>query len=156
LGDLLRIMTMVVYFASLGLAAAVVVNLSIPVGVKLLIFIGAWWIFMFMQNLYRTLGGLQEHLGKIEYWTRMTFITVHIRNEDASLPSAMERVQAETTPVFDLAQSQEELDQIIWIIGGLVTLVVLGAALEYGWFGPTGENWTTAVWDWLHPPKPLP
>jgi hypothetical protein len=133
----------------LAAAIAITLNLPLPFGARLLLLgMGLWGYW-----LLRALEEIQDRLKQQEFWTRLAFITLHIRNEADGLLGARDRL------LSDFAEERSKAAIENWLGGGVITkwmsylislavlLVSLGAMLHFGLFGGVGLGWFSQF-DW--------
>src|SRR5208283_3334756 len=81
------------YPVAFAAAAAIILNLPLSSGVRFLIlFVGLWGYWMLVA-----VHDIQRRVERQGHWTRLIFITTHIRNETAGLPGALDRLKSDVT-----------------------------------------------------------
>jgi hypothetical protein len=126
-------------FVVAGIVAAIL-NLHIDGGMRFLLLVLVFWGYATLKQL-NELGRQAEQL---KYWIRLTFITVHLRNEADSLPAANDRLREDLETDNRRARTDKELSSDAnWIYPTFVAvfLIVLGAMLNYQLFGDFGGEW---------------
>ncbi len=128
---------------------AAILNLPISGAAR---FLGLVIVFAISMAFYG-IGELDKRLGRIEYWTRLSFIAIHIRNETDGLTPASKRLEEDLA----LERENDEIRKTLsgssttaTIIYGTMAIVFLGLValfLRSGWFGDfsipltTKEQW---------------
>jgi len=106
-------------------------------------------------SLVSAVGKLRVQLGRIEYWSRLAYVTLHIRNEKDDLTPAIERVQTDlaeerTNKRWLRAMSGGSSTSLLVYGGGLLVflvffLIALSLILHYRIFGEMGADFLSST-----------
>jgi hypothetical protein len=132
---LMALVSLVLQSAVWAAAAAAIANLPQPLSVRILI--GAFGVWCFW--LLHSLNEIHQTQRRTEFWTRLVFITAHLRNEADGLPAARSRL------ANDLEEERIEKSMSGGDIGALIGLgtiaVLFSLLLHFGVLGPVGSGW---------------
>lgn len=131
----------ILFVCAAAAGTAAILNLDISGPARFLILLAAVLAWL----LVIALGELSGQLGRLEYWLRLTFISVHLRNEADGLAAAHDRLN-------DDLSSEREQESFRRMITGPIGVVVYGGAaiifavaflviLQERWFGPFAIEW---------------
>ena len=118
---------------------ASIVNLPLSGAVRFLLVAAAIWAFRSLNAL----NMIRENQDKLIHWTRLTFITLHLRNEQDDLPAAMERLRGDKKLEREDRNAEGFAMLVVFVV---LPLVAVGVLLQFGVFGSVGEGWLTALW----------
>jgi hypothetical protein len=122
---------------------AAIMNLEISAAAKFLCVVGSICVIA----LFQALNSIEKQLIRCAYWTRLTFISTHIRNENDNLEPAMSRLADDL--VRDKYDNETELfaDRVTTAIVVASLLIVTPVILYFGLFGTTGQQAVRGFFD---------
>jgi len=146
---LLWLIALLVWAIAIAASAAAVVNLPLSLPYKILLLLIAWWGYVVAVHL----STISERLWKLEYWTRLVFITVHLRNEMDGIEPATKRLKSDLQEEKEMDEFKNSLSGLgtyknaAVIIGFIAVAITLGIILDHGLLGPVGEDWVQFLID---------
>jgi hypothetical protein len=125
--NLIRVLTFIVTGYGAPFLIAV---LDAPIVARLAA-IAVWlWLVVATRMAFQMMGEFAEQTQKHAYWARLTFITLHLRNEHEGLPPAKERLRSDMQEEEADKWARDALAGDVANAGaGLILFVQMGVAV---------------------------
>ncbi|MBY0430172.1 MAG: hypothetical protein K2Q10_03165 [Rhodospirillales bacterium] len=123
------------------IAVAIILNLPVSPEIRFLLLLAGIWALSVLQYF----KALNETMGQQLHFLRLTFITLHIRNERDGLELSRDRLALDQEIERDREECGKALSgpvgPIVEFGGWVVAAITLGAMLHLGVFGSVGVGW---------------
>jgi len=124
-----------------AISAAAALNLEVAWPYRILIVTAMGWAILMGVMVVQ----LCARIGRIEYWSRKTFVALRVSNEANDLRYPIERSEEyEQNIEFEREGWHPQaiaIDVIVYSAAIALFLALLGVVLNAGLVGPYGENW---------------
>lgn len=118
------------------LTLAAILNLEVSAAAKVLLLIGAYCVLA----LLLILQNVDQNLARAVYWTRLAFITLHIRNEEDQLEPAMDRLEQDLVGEGFRREAAAFAEYVVVAVVAASALLLTPVLLYHGVLGPTGQE----------------
>jgi len=118
-------------------AVAAIINLPTVLPIKLLALAAMGWGIWINHHL----ATIRNALGEVAYWSRFSCVALQIRNEHDKLPSPHSGMDQ----LLQMDKREMAITRMMTVGGFALFAIFLAVALDRGWFGPVGYNWTADV-----------
>ena len=142
---ILLIMYVLFQCSCLAAAIAAILNLPLTGSARFLILL-AGVLFILMLKM---IADALIKFGRIEYFIRLIYVTVHLHNEKYGIMAAKDRLKEDIEFESDRDYIYPEAKSNIYTMVIVVFIAITAAIIHFGVFGDVGKGWA----DGMHFPR---